>query len=287
MVSAAARVQIDERDDGGWWAALQLGFERRGGRSVCHQRRHVGPLRVQRPFYPEGDEVCHVYVLHPPGGVVGGDELDIVVEVNGTAAALLTTPAAGKFYRSDGRRARQRQGLRVAAGATLEWLPQESIVFAGASAAMTTRVELQGDARFMGWEILCLGRPGAGERFASGTVSQAWEIRRDGRPLFIERAVYDQDGTALDAPWGLAGEPVCGSLVCVGDYAESIDEIRAATVALNITGLFSVTQLAEILICRYLGPHGDEAKSCFVAAWKILRPRFMQRAACAPRIWAT
>lgn len=283
MMSAAAQVH----DDGSWRASLHLGFERRGGRSVCHQRKHFGPLRVQRPFYPEGDEVCHVYVLHPPGGVVGGDELEVVVEVNGAAAALLTTPAAGKFYRSDGRRARQRQRLRVAAGASLEWLPQETIVFDGASAAMTTRVELHGDARFMGWEILCLGRPGAGERFESGSVSQAWEIRRDGKPLLIERAVYDQDGTALAAPWGLAGQPVCGSLVCVGDYAATIDEIRAATAALNIDGLFSVTQLAEVVVCRYLGPHSDEAQRCFVRSWEILRPLFLQRAACAPRIWAT
>ena len=285
MSNPAAQLQWQE--DNGWRASLHLGFERRGARSVCHERRHIGPLRVQRPFYPEGDEVCHVYVLHPPGGVVGGDELEIAVEVAASAAALLTTPAAGKFYRSDGRLARQRQSLSVAAGASLEWLPQETIVFDGANAAMTTRVDLEGDARFMGWEILCLGRPAAGERFTLGTVSQAWEIRRDGAPLFIERAVYDRDETALGAPWGLAGQPVCGSLVCMGDYAESIDAIRAATAGLNLEGLFSVSQLAEAMVCRYLGPHGDEAHRCFVRSWEILRPLSLHRAACAPRIWAT
>lgn len=287
MKSAAAQAQIAERDDSGWRASLQLGFERRGARSVCHRRLHQGPLRIQRPFYPEGDGVCHVYLLHPPGGVVGGDELNIDIDVSGAAAALLTTPAAGKFYRSAGPLARQRQTLKVAAGATLEWLPQETIVFAGASAAMTTRVNLQGDARFMGWEILCLGRPGSGERFASGALSQTWEIRRDGKPLFIERAVYDGDDAALNASWGLAGQPVCGSLVCVGDYAAALDEIRAATAALPGEGLFSVSQLAEVLVCRYLGGHSDEAKDYFVKAWEILRPLLAQRAACAPRIWAT
>jgi len=285
MSNTAAQVQW--QDENGWRACLRLGFERRGARSVCHERRHVGPLRVQRPFYPEGDEVCHVYVLHPPGGVVGGDELDITIDVNSAAAAVLTTPAAGKFYRSDGRLARQRQSLRVAAGASLEWLPQETIVFAGARAVMATRVELQGDARFMGWEILCLGRPGAGESFESGSVSQAWEIRRDGQALLIERAVYEHELEALDAPWGLAGQPVCGSLVCVGDYAGSIEEVRAATAALNIDGLFSATQLSEVLVCRYLGPHCDEAQRCFIRAWEILRPLSLYRAACAPRIWAT
>ena len=282
-----AVVAAQAQNESGWRAALYLGFERRGSRSVCHERRHFGPLRVQRPFYPEGDEVCHVYVLHPPGGVVGGDELEIAVAVNGAAAALITTPAAGKFYRSDGRLARQRQNLRVAAAASLEWLPQETIVFDGANAVMTTRVDLEGDARFMGWEILCLGRPASGESFTHGTVSQAWEIRRDGMPLLIERAIYDKDGAALDAAWGLAGQPVCGSLVCVGDYAESIDEISAVTAALNLEGLFSVTQLADVLICRYLGPHSDEAQRCFAHSWEILRPLSLKRAACAPRIWAT
>jgi urease accessory protein len=285
MSNPAAQVQW--QDENGWRASLHLGFERRGARSVCHERRHVGPLRVQRPFYPEGDEVCHVYVLHPPGGVVGGDELDITVEVNSAAAALLTTPAAGKFYRSDGRLARLRQGLRVAAGAGLEWLPQETIVFAGAHVAMSTRVELEQDAQFMGWEILCLGRPAAGEGFESGSVSQAWEIWRDGQALLIERAVYEHELAALAAPWGLAGQAVCGSLVCVGDYAACVDQIREETADLSGAGLFSVTQLAEVLVCRYLGPHSDEARSCFMRSWEILRPQFLQRAACAPRIWAT
>lgn len=287
MVMAVAEAQVRIVEERGWRAQLQLGFERRGARSVCHQRRHFGPLRIQRPFYPEGDAVCHVYVLHPPGGVVGGDELDIEVDVNGTAAALLTTPAAGKFYRSDGRLARQRLKLQVAAGATLEWLPQETIVFDGASATITTHVDLEGDASFLGWEILCLGRPGAGEGFSLGTVAQAWEIRRDGMPLFIERAVYDREGMALDAAWGLAGLPVCGTMVCVGDYAESIDDIRAAIAALNLESLFSVTQLDEIMVCRYLGPHCDEARLCFIRAWEILRPASLGRMACEPRIWST
>jgi urease accessory protein len=247
----------------------------------------LGGLIRNDEFYPEGEGVCHVYVLHPPGGVVGGDELNIDVDVSAAAAALLTTPAAGKFYRSAGPLARQRQTLHAAAGAVLEWLPQETIVFAGASAAVTTRVNLEGDARFMGWEILCLGRPGSGERFASGELCQTWEIRRDGKPLFVERAVYDGEGAALNAPWGLAGEPVCGSLVCVGDYAAALDEIRAATAALHSEGLFSVSQLAEVLVCRYLGGHSDEAKSCFIRVWEILRPLVSRRAACPPRIWAT
>jgi urease accessory protein len=270
-----------------WRARLDLGFEHRAGRSVLAHRCHVGPLRVQRPFYPEGDGVCHVYVLHPPGGVVGGDELDIDVTVGESAAALLTTPAAGKFYRSDGRMAIQRQRLHVGAGASLEWFPQENIVFDGAHVTMTTRIELEQGANFMGWEILCLGRPGAGERFTRGKISQCWEIWCDGKPLHVERARYEQGGAALNAPWGMAGQAVCGTLVYAGKDAGLRERVCEATAQWDIEGLFSVTQLAEVLVCRYLGPHGEEARRCFIAVWEILRPAVWQRPACAPRIWAT
>ncbi len=271
----------------GWRARLDLGFECRAGRSVLARRRHSGPLCVQRPFYPEGKDICHVYVLHPPGGVVGGDELEIDVAVDDTAAVLLTTPAAGKFYRSDSVVARQTQHFRVAAQAALEWLPQETIVFDGASLAVSSRVALEGAACFIGWEILCLGRPGAGEVFKHGSVRQCWEIWRDDRPLFIERALYEQGGAPLVAPWGLAGQPVSGTLVCVGNAAGLTERVREATAQMNIEGLFSATQLAEVLMCRYLGRHVEEARRCFIAAWEILRPTVLQRPACAPRIWAT
>ena len=102
----------------------------RGERTVLARRRHHGPLVVQRPFYPEPNGTCHLYVLHPPGGVVGGDRLSVDVRLaRGAARALLTTPAAAKFYRTQGLRAAQRLHMRVGAGSRLEWLPQENIVY--------------------------------------------------------------------------------------------------------------------------------------------------------------
>ena len=137
----------------GWQAKLELGFAHQHGKTVLAHRRHVGPLTVQRPFYPEGD-VCHVYLLHPPGGVVAGDCLTIDINAATDSAALVTTPAAGKFYRSDGKLARQQVSLTVAANATLEWLPQETIIYEGAQVASEMRLELAAGARFIGWEIL-------------------------------------------------------------------------------------------------------------------------------------
>ena len=277
--------QAHAQNNGAWRARLELDFDAHAGRSVLAARRHSGPLRVQRPFYPEGERVCHVYLLHPPGGVVGGDELVIDVVVAAGAAVLLTTPAAGKFYRSNGAVARQNHRLRVAAEAMLEWLPQESILFDGARAELSTRVELARGAGFIGWEIGCLGRPGAGERFTHGALRQRVELWREGAPLYIEHARYEEGAAALTAPWGLAGCAVTGTLLCVNDGLGLVEQVREAVTP--AAGLFSATQVDGVLICRYLGEHADEARQCFETAWGVLRPALLQRPACAPRIWAT
>jgi len=147
---------------GTWRAELALEYERRGARTVLAKRRHDGPLVVQKPFYPEGDQVCHTIVVHPPAGIAGGDELQLTARAGADARVLLTTPGAGKWYRSAGAWARQHLSFDVAPAASLEWLPQETIVFDGARADLRTEVQLQSDAVFIGWEILCLGRTGSG-----------------------------------------------------------------------------------------------------------------------------
>ena len=173
-------------DQSGWHASLHLGFEPRGGRTVLATRRQRGPLAVQRAFYPEGD-ICHLYLLHPPGGVVGGDRLDIDVGVADGAHALITTPGASKFYRSAGPEARQHQRLTVGDGGTLEWFPQENILFPGANLRTGTDIDLSGNARFLGWEILSLGRPVISERFEHGSADLGLRVQRDGQPILIDR----------------------------------------------------------------------------------------------------
>jgi urease accessory protein len=297
---------------GGWQARLDLGFAAGNGRTVLARRAHYGPLRVQRPFYPPGDRACHVYVLHPPGGVVGGDSLVVSATVARGAHALLTTPAAGKLYRSDGASARLTQELRVADGAWLEWLPQETIAFDGARAASGTRVVLSGDAGFIGWEILCLGRPAAGEGYTRGEFSQRFEIWRDGAPLWWERNAMAGGAPALAAPWGLAGYSVVATLVAVGrntapafvpagtasrpalppslavgQAPRLLPALREQLHAEVEGGEFSVSQLREVLVCRYLGHSAEQARAGFIAAWRLLRPALWSVEAVAPRIWAT
>src|SRR5512147_1863763 len=170
-------MQLAEPVAQSWSARLQLGFEQRAGRTVLAERRHDGPLVVQKPLYPEGDAVCHAIVVHPPAGIAGGDELELHARAGDGAHALLTTPGAGKWYRSAGPWASQK--LRFEVAGALEWLPQETIVFEGALARLSTQVRLQGDARYLGWEILCLGRTGSGEKFGKGEVRLDTALYRD------------------------------------------------------------------------------------------------------------
>jgi urease accessory protein len=180
----------------GWQARLELGFASAEGATLIDHRAHRGPLVVQRPFYPEatGRDVCHVYLVHPPGGLVGGDELAVDVRVGAGAHALVTTPAAGKAYRTSGEAVRQTQTLRVAGGGALEWLPQETILYDGAHATLDTRVELAPGARFVGAETICFGLPARDEPFARGACRQRFSIARGGRPLFVERGRFDGGG---------------------------------------------------------------------------------------------
>ncbi|OYX31228.1 MAG: hypothetical protein B7Z03_04500 [Hydrogenophilales bacterium 32-62-9] len=177
-----------------WQARLALDFQRRDAATILARREHFGPLRVQKALYPEGEGVCHVIVLHPPSGIAGGDDLHIGVKVDAGAHALLTTPGAGKWYRSAGPWAKQRLDFAVGADATLEWLPQENIVFDAARADMQSRIELDAAARFIGMDVLCLGRRASGETFAHGALQLDTRVQRGGQPIWLERGRLDAAG---------------------------------------------------------------------------------------------
>jgi urease accessory protein len=270
----------------GWSAELELEFEARGGRTVLTRRSHRGPLLVQRPFYPEGNGTAHVYVLHPPGGVVGGDELRLRVDANQGTHVLVTTPAAAKLYRSMGRVASCHTNLHVREQAIVEWFPGETLAFDGARVDLCTRVQLLPGAVFVGWEIVGLGRPACNERFTSGKLSQRFEIWRGDEPLWIERGRYAGDAAVLREPWGLGAAPVSGVLAALPADASTLDAVRCAGAA-NEASIFSATLVGETLIARVLATGTAEARVCLEAAWRALRPNIVGRPACAPRVWKT
>lgn len=270
-----------------WPANLTLGLNRRADRTVLEERSHLGPLRVQRPFYPEGPEVCHLYILHPPGGVVSGDRLTVEVKAGADTHTLATTPGATKFYRHDGQRlASQQQLLRVGEGACLEWLPQETILFNGAAADLLTRVELAPGGRFLGWEMLSLGRPASGETLEQCQVRQRFEIWSGDRPVWLERSRYRSSDPALDAQWGLQGFPLTATLVCTVNEAGLADRVRDQ-LGQGDNELLGITQLDEVLVCRYLGHYAQRARQRLAQAWSLLRPVVAGRPVVPPRIWNT
>lgn len=271
-------------------ATLGLGFRRDGDTSRLARRSHFGPLRVQKALYPEGPSACHVIIVHPPGGVVGGDELRIAAEVGEGAHAVLSTPGAAKWYRANGHVSTQHLDLRVEAGGTLEWMPQETIFFNEADVLLDSTVRLAGDARYLGCEILCFGRSAHGERFEHGRVRQRLHIERDGQPLWIEQGTLVGGSASMDSPLGLAGQTVCASLVAVGATlgSDGMAALReACKEATGGNGRSGATQLKSVILVRYLGHSSEAARHAMLAAWRQLRPALVGREAPELRIWHT
>lgn len=274
----------------GWSAALELGFAAEGGATRLARRAHRGPFVVQRPFFPEGRDVCHVYLLHPPGGLVGGDELRLDLRVGPAAHTLVTTPAAGKAYRTLGPVARQSHALTIEAGGTLEWLPQETIVYDGASVEIETRVELAPGARFFGAETLCFGLPARAEPFARGDVRQMFDLRRNGAPILIERGRFEGGAPVQTASWGLGGATVLTLIVAApAPKAAIVDGLRALAAETPDGDRAAVTVLGDdtALVVRHLGGGAERARAFAQTIWQSVRPALLGRDASAPRIWAT
>jgi urease accessory protein len=264
-----------------WEAQLELDLRHEDGRTRLVRRAHRGPLVVQRAFHPE-DGACHLYLVHPPGGLVSGDRLRLDLRAQAGAHALVTTPGATRFYRArQGEAARLVQRLTVE-DARLEWLPQETLVFDGAHAHATTRVTLGADARFIGWEILCLGRPASGEVFAKGELRQDFELWRGDEPLLLDRLRL-APGAAAQAPWGLAGHCVLGTLMAWPVTPADVDAVRATDPA----GLLACTTVDGALLVRTLADQGETARHRLHRVWQVLRPRLLACDAHPPRIWAT
>jgi len=268
----------------GWQAELKLGFVAENGRTLLRHRSARGPLAVQRPFYPEGG-LCHVYLLHPPGGIVGGDRLQINVDVAAGAQALITTPGAAKIYRSNGRTALQHQTLTVAPTAALEWFPQEAIIFNGAHVQMETRIQLASQARYIGWEIVCLGRPACDERYTEGVSVFNYQVWRDGRPLLLERLQLPGGAPMLTANWGMQSLPVFATMLATPVTPAQVQSVRDRVI--KPTACAGITLLEDLLVCRYLGDDVEQARDYFRQVRALLRPDIINKSAYNPRIWST
>lgn len=270
------------------WLSLAFGDDQGTTRLLDHA--HYGPLRVQKALYPEHPSICHAIIVHPPGGVVGGDQLTIKASVGARAHAFLTTPGAAKWYQANGKLSQQQVRLQLADGAALEWLPQETIFFDRAEVALEHQVELQGDARYIGGEILCFGRTASGETFNSGRISQQTSIRRDGKLLWFEQGALSGGSAAMQSRLGLADCTVCATLTVAGKVfpASFVQQLRdcASQLSGGRAGV-GASQVKSVLVLRHLGHSSELARQWMMQAWQMLRPELLGHDAHIPRIWNT
>jgi urease accessory protein len=278
----------------GWQARLELRFESRHARTRLTHRAHRGPLLVQRAFYPESGPVvgistaepCHVYIIHPPGGVVSGDRLSLDAQVRANAHALLTTPAAGKFYRQRDRRVAHLSATLTIEDGVLEWLPQENIFFPDCAVELRTVARLKASARFIGWEIGCLGLPASDSTLGEGHIRQCFELWVDDSPVLLERLTLDR--ACLQARWGLAGHIALGTWMAFPATEQDLE--RACSVARQLAAgcpelMLACTLVDKTLCCRAYAARADRLKQSFIDLWTALRFDLLGRTAIAPRIW--
>ncbi|HYW21723.1 MAG TPA: urease accessory protein UreD [Nodularia sp. (in: cyanobacteria)] len=270
--------------DKSWHGKLNLVYADHLNSTQLIYSHNQAPLKVQRPFYPEGAKVCHSVMLHTAGGVVGGDRLSSNIHLQANAQALITTAAASKIYRSEGLQARQNIDIQVDAGACLEWLPQETIVFNGAIYRQDLRVELAPGGCWLGWEITRFGRTARGEKFLEGEWRSHTEIWQQGVPLWIDRQYLPGSEAVFHSPHGLAGQPIAGSLVWVGSDVSG-EMLAKARSLWDGSGEVGMTRLQNGFLCRYRGASTSEVRNWFTVVWELLRVNFLHRGGCVPRVW--
>lgn len=279
--------------DRSWSAKLELQLEHSRASTRLSRSRHSGPLYVQKPFYPEGRELAHVYLLHPPGGIVSGDHLEIQVDIKADAAALVTTPGAARIYRAREQQPLQRQQvkLNVGANASLEWFPLETIVFDGACVELSTTIDITEGSHFIGWELCCFGLPASGALFKQGRFQQHYLLRKDGVPLFVDRMVVDVDHDAiLQSSAGMQGNTVSGFFLLgpIADNDEALlAQLRKVLAEQGAETVAAISKVGDCYIGRYLGHSAEQGRKLFTAWWHLLRPQLLGLKACEPRIWAT
>ena len=276
----------------GWHARLQLNYRRDGERCIAHDR-HEGPLRVLRSLYPQGPGICHNVLVHPPGGVVGGDVLALDVDVGTACHALITTPGATRFYRSASALAQQQVDVQIGAGARLEWLPLETIAYSACQVSNRLRFELAASAEMIGWDVLALGLPSAGQPFAQGRFVQHLELPG----AWLERGAVDAaDKRLLDSPLGWAGKRVLATLWFAGGEnlpparGEALVDVAREQVAAwpALAACVGVSFInPRVVVLRALAERVEPAMQLLAQVWAAWRALAWQLDAPTPRIWNT
>jgi urease accessory protein len=270
-----------------WRGHLALDYRRDGDGRCLASDRHQGPLRVLKALYPEGPGICHHVLVHPPGGIAGGDTLGIDITLEPHTHALITTPGATRFYRSAGAPALQTVRIDVRRDARLEWLPMATLAYDGCLAENRVCFSLDDGATMIGADLLCLGLPASGAPFASGRYTQHLEWPG----MWLERGVIDAgDLRLLKSPLGLAGRKVTATLWCASGSGFTAAERDALLDAAreNASGLEGSTAPANgLVVWRTLGDAMEPLWARLIALRARWRRLCWDLDAHAPRVWST
>ncbi len=277
-----------------WHAKLTLGFSlQNGSRSVLSTRVHEGPLLIQRALYPEGPEICHVAILHPPSGIAGGDMLDIQVRLAEHTRVTITTPGATRWYKSNGRHAAQNVLIQVGAGAQLDWLPCENIYFEQVDAAARNRIELHPDSAAIGWEISQLGSARTPGHWLEGRVVMDTQLYIGQELVWVDAGELAADDALRQGICGLDGLPVHATLWAYGSVLDTAElEVLNEQLGWGPELRGGLTVMPQeggkaLYLLRALGLHVEDVRGLLVQAWQHLRPRLLRTSAQPLRLWTT
>jgi len=284
-----------------WLAKLSLEFSYSAYGTQLQKTTRQGPLSIQKAFYPEGQECAHVYLLHPPAGIVSGDELNINIDIADKGHVLVTTPGANRFYRAredhtigDSKQV-QNTTLVLAKQTICENFPQETIVYEGADAFNTVDIHMEQSSVYLGWDIACLGLPSSGECFEKGQYTQLNRLFCDDKLIYHDRIEISPQNQLLHHITGLAGKTVFGTFLV---YAPNllnalkhrkvlIEALRDIIDAEQAQQKISITDINGLFVIRYLGEQAHECKNLYIKLWQHVRPLLIEKEGIEPRIWHT
>ncbi|RFO97668.1 urease accessory protein [Rhodoferax lacus] len=273
-----------------WQANLNLAYTRSGERVVA-RHEHSGPLRILQSLYPEGDSICHNVLVHPPGGLVGGDTLDIAVQAASGTHGLITTPGATRFYRSDGPLALQTTRITLQPEARLEWLPLEALCYSDCHAENRLVMDVLPGAELLGWDVTAFGLPQAHLPFVQGSFAQHIEVPG----VWLERGRIDaSDARLMDGSAGMNGARCMASLFFVtGAVLDRKRRQLALDIARDLIAGHPLAATAgatspnsQVIVLRALAPLVEPAMGLLRAVRNAWRQELWQLPECNPRIWA-
>lgn len=284
-----------------WLAKLALTFSHNAYGTQLKTTSRQGPLSVQKAFYPEGQECAHIYLLHPPAGIVSGDELNVEITIEDQGHVLVTTPGANRFYRARENlsigvsKQTQITSLFLGDEAIAENFPQETIVYEGADGFNTVDVHIKETSIYLGWDITCLGLPSSDQYFDQGQYTQLNRLYCNDTLIYHDRIEISPSNQLLHHMAGLASKPVFGTflvyaptqLTQLKDRKVIVEELRALIEAENAQELISITDIRGLFVIRYLGEQAHQCKHLFITLWQHLRPLVIEASAIEPRIWHT